>query len=66
MHWAAEDGTSLEEYWQVFTDLKREGKIRAAGLSNHDIFQLKDDDLSDIAAAVHATCAGTGPASPVQ
>ncbi len=30
MHWPAEDGTTLEEYWQVFTDLKREGKIRAA------------------------------------
>src|SRR5262249_45837517 len=25
---------------QVFTDLKREGKIRAAGLSNHGISQL--------------------------
>src|SRR6266513_837910 len=32
MHWPAGDGTPLEEYWQVFTDLKREGKIRAAGL----------------------------------
>jgi aryl-alcohol dehydrogenase-like predicted oxidoreductase len=41
MHWPAEDGTTLEEYWQVFTDLKREGKIRAAGLSNHGIFQLE-------------------------
>jgi len=40
MHWPAEDGTPLEEYWQVFTDLKREGKIRAAGLSNHGISQL--------------------------
>jgi aryl-alcohol dehydrogenase-like predicted oxidoreductase len=41
MHWPAEDGTPLEEYWQVFTDLKREGKIRAAGLSNHGIVQLE-------------------------
>jgi aryl-alcohol dehydrogenase-like predicted oxidoreductase len=41
MHWPAEDGTPVEEYWRVFTDLKREGKIRAAGLSNHDIFQLE-------------------------
>jgi aryl-alcohol dehydrogenase-like predicted oxidoreductase len=41
MHWPTEDGTPLEEYWQVFTDLKREGKIRAAGLSNHGIFQLE-------------------------
>ncbi len=41
MHWPAEDGTPLEEYWQVFTDLKREGKIRAAGLSNHGVAQLE-------------------------
>jgi aryl-alcohol dehydrogenase-like predicted oxidoreductase len=41
MHWPAEDGTPLEEYWQVFTDLKREGKIRAAVLSNHGIRQLQ-------------------------
>jgi aryl-alcohol dehydrogenase-like predicted oxidoreductase len=41
MHWPAEDGTPLEDYWQVFTDLKREGKIRAAGLSNHGIVQLE-------------------------
>jgi aryl-alcohol dehydrogenase-like predicted oxidoreductase len=42
MHWPAEDGTPVEEYWQVFNDLKREGKIRAAGLSNHNIFQLEE------------------------
>jgi aryl-alcohol dehydrogenase-like predicted oxidoreductase len=42
MHWPAEDGTPVEEYWQVFNDLKREGKIRAAGLSNHSIFQLEE------------------------
>jgi aryl-alcohol dehydrogenase-like predicted oxidoreductase len=41
MHWPAQDGTALEEYWQVFTDLKREGKIRAAGLSNHGTVQLE-------------------------
>jgi aryl-alcohol dehydrogenase-like predicted oxidoreductase len=41
MHWPAEDGTGVEEYWQVFLDLKREGKIRAAGLSNHSIYQLE-------------------------
>jgi aryl-alcohol dehydrogenase-like predicted oxidoreductase len=41
MHWPAEDGTPVEEYWRVFTDLKREGKIRAAGLSNHNILQLE-------------------------
>src|ERR1039457_6347032 len=31
MHWPAEDGTAVEDYWQTFLDLKREGKIRAAG-----------------------------------
>jgi aryl-alcohol dehydrogenase-like predicted oxidoreductase len=41
MHWPAEDGTPIEEYWQVFTDLKRAGKIRAAGLSNHGIRLLE-------------------------
>jgi aryl-alcohol dehydrogenase-like predicted oxidoreductase len=41
MHWPAEDGTPLEEYWQVFTNLRREGKIRAAGLSNHGVSQLE-------------------------
>lgn len=40
MHWPAEDGTPLEEYWQAFTDLRAEGKIRAAGLSNHGVSRL--------------------------
>jgi aryl-alcohol dehydrogenase-like predicted oxidoreductase len=42
MHWPAQDGTPVEAYWQAFTDLKREGKIRAAGLSNHNVFQLEE------------------------
>jgi len=41
MHWPAGDGTPVEEYWQAFADLKREGKVRAIGLSNHDICQLE-------------------------
>jgi aryl-alcohol dehydrogenase-like predicted oxidoreductase len=41
MHWPAEDGTTVEEYWQAFLDLKREGKVRAVGLSNHAIYQLE-------------------------
>jgi aryl-alcohol dehydrogenase-like predicted oxidoreductase len=40
LHWPAEDGTSIEEYWQTFLDLKAEGIIRAAGLSNHFAEQL--------------------------
>jgi aryl-alcohol dehydrogenase-like predicted oxidoreductase len=35
-----------------------EGWLPAAAL------ELKEDDLADIAAAIHATGAGTGPASP--
>jgi aryl-alcohol dehydrogenase-like predicted oxidoreductase len=41
MHRPAEDGTPLEEYWQTLLDLKAAGKIRAAGLSNHDKGQLE-------------------------
>lgn len=44
MHWPAEDGTPLEEYWQTLLDLKSEGKIRAAGLSNHRVDQLAAAD----------------------
>ena len=40
MHWPAEDGTPIEEYWQTLLDLKAEGKVRAVGLSNHDVAQL--------------------------
>jgi aryl-alcohol dehydrogenase-like predicted oxidoreductase len=35
VHWPATDGTPVEEYWPVLADLRAEGKIRAAGLSNH-------------------------------
>jgi aryl-alcohol dehydrogenase-like predicted oxidoreductase len=41
VHWPAEDGTPLEEYWQVMVDLRAEGKVRAIGLSNHDTHQLE-------------------------
>jgi aryl-alcohol dehydrogenase-like predicted oxidoreductase len=41
MHWPARDGTPLEEYWGCLLDLQREGKIRAAGLSNHNVGQLE-------------------------
>ena len=42
MHWPAEDGTGVQEYWQTFADLKREGKVRAIGLSNHNVRQLDE------------------------
>ncbi len=41
VHWPSEDGTPLEVYWQTMLDLKREGKVRAVGLSNHDAAQLE-------------------------
>ncbi|MDB5705379.1 MAG: aldo/keto reductase [Sphingomonas bacterium] len=42
MHWPAEDGTPLADYWQTLLDLKAEGKVRAVGLSNHDAAQLAE------------------------
>ncbi|KGD94085.1 aldo/keto reductase [Achromobacter sp. RTa] len=41
MHWPAGDGTPLEAYWQQLLDLKREGKVRAVGLSNHNLAQIQ-------------------------
>src|SRR3989441_7042587 len=41
MHWPAEDGTPLEDYWGMLLQLKAEGKVRAVGLSNHDVGQLE-------------------------
>jgi aryl-alcohol dehydrogenase-like predicted oxidoreductase len=40
VHWPAEDGTPIEDYWGTLQELKREGKVRAVGLSNHDAKQL--------------------------
>jgi aryl-alcohol dehydrogenase-like predicted oxidoreductase len=42
MHWPANDGTPLGEYWQTLLDLKQEGKVRAVALSNHNVAQLED------------------------
>ncbi|MBU3067050.1 aldo/keto reductase [Nocardia sp. NEAU-G5] len=33
--------TPLEEYWQTMAELVTEGKVRAIGLSNHDVPQLE-------------------------
>jgi aryl-alcohol dehydrogenase-like predicted oxidoreductase len=41
VHWPAEDGTPIEEYWQTLLELKREGKARAVGLSNHKVDLLE-------------------------
>lgn len=41
MHWPAGDGTPIELYWQTLLDFKREGKVRAVGLSNHGVAALQ-------------------------
>jgi aryl-alcohol dehydrogenase-like predicted oxidoreductase len=40
MHWPARDGTPIETYWQTLLDMKKEGKVGAVGLSNHNVNQL--------------------------
>jgi aryl-alcohol dehydrogenase-like predicted oxidoreductase len=40
VHWPPESSTPVEEYWEGMVALRQEGKIRAAGLSNHDVAQL--------------------------
>ena len=41
MHWPAEDGTALEDYWGELLELRREGKVAAVGLSNHGVEHLE-------------------------
>ena len=41
MHWPAEDGTPIGQYWRTLLDLTAEGKLRAVGLSNHNVAQLE-------------------------
>jgi aryl-alcohol dehydrogenase-like predicted oxidoreductase len=41
MHWPADDGAPLEEYWGAMVELKEQGKVRAVGLSNHNVDQLR-------------------------
>jgi aryl-alcohol dehydrogenase-like predicted oxidoreductase len=41
VHWPPEDGTPLEDYWSTMVELQTEGKVRAIGLSNHDVKQLE-------------------------
>jgi aryl-alcohol dehydrogenase-like predicted oxidoreductase len=51
VHAPPTDATPLEEYWMTFCDLRREGKVRAIGLSNHDVVQL---DAAEAVAHVDA------------
>lgn len=41
MHWPPADGTPIEDYWGTLVALKREGKVRAIGLSNHGLAALE-------------------------
>jgi aryl-alcohol dehydrogenase-like predicted oxidoreductase len=41
VHWPAEDGTPLEVYWGELVKMRDEGKVRAIGLSNHNVAQLE-------------------------
>jgi aryl-alcohol dehydrogenase-like predicted oxidoreductase len=58
MHWPAAEG-ELEEYWGALVELRDEGKIRAAGLSNHDVAQL------DVAEAIGHVDSLQPPFSPI-
>jgi aryl-alcohol dehydrogenase-like predicted oxidoreductase len=40
VHWPADDAT-IAEYWGTLVDLQRSGKVRAIGLSNHDLAQVQ-------------------------
>lgn len=40
VHWPPTDGTPLDDYWAVMAELRDAGKVRAIGLSNHDVKQL--------------------------
>ena len=40
MHWPADD-TEVEEYWGALVELRAAGKVRALGLSNHNVEQLE-------------------------
>ena len=41
IHWPAEDGHGIDEYWQVLADAVDAGKGRALGLSNHPVALLE-------------------------
>lgn len=64
LHWPPSDGTPLEQYWQTLIDLRKEGKVRAVGLSNHDAAQLEAaerlghvDSLQPPFSAIHRNAA---------
>jgi aryl-alcohol dehydrogenase-like predicted oxidoreductase len=40
MHWPADDGVPVDDYWATMIALRDEGKVAHIGLSNHDVAQL--------------------------
>lgn len=40
MHWPPLDEFTIEDYWPIFAELRAAGKVRAIGLSNHDVDEL--------------------------
>lgn len=41
VHWPAEDGAEIEEYWAELAAARQAGKLRAIGLSNHAVPALE-------------------------
>jgi hypothetical protein len=41
MHWPAQDGARVEDYWRALLDMKAQGKVCAIGLSNLNVAQLE-------------------------
>jgi aryl-alcohol dehydrogenase-like predicted oxidoreductase len=42
MHWPPKDGSKMADYWGTLVELRKEGKVRAVGLSNHNVHQLNE------------------------
>ncbi|MGH2721814.1 MAG: aldo/keto reductase [Actinomycetota bacterium] len=68
LHWPPDDGLPVEDYWPAFLELRSEGKIRAAGLSNHAEEALERaerlghvDSLQPPFSAVHREAAAELP-----
>jgi aryl-alcohol dehydrogenase-like predicted oxidoreductase len=64
MHWPAQDGTPLEEYWERMVKMRADGKVRAIGLSNHSLDELERaeaighvDSLQPPFSAIHREAA---------